>query len=189
MNNKYIIFVIKCVLSIIIIIGSILSCSYREKEIPYEEQFNLKRFKLKQFDLYNPILHEFKLDPIKRSKHPDYFDYDVYYDENDVIRYSYFRSDSYGYLQEFTYNDNMNLDIVKIYPISTAWIDRNAKVFKNKYYYFDGELKLIKDDLNNELILFINDNVFLYEGITEFRDSQFNIKKIDPQKYFILFFH
>ena len=81
-NKKLSAFVRISLIPSIIILGFSLSCS--EKRLTFEEQFNLKRFKVRHFDLYNPILNTYKLDPSKQKELDCFYRYDVYFDHNDI---------------------------------------------------------------------------------------------------------
>lgn len=185
-NKKVIDFIRIYFIPFFIILGFSLFCS--DKKITFEEQFDLNRFKLQQFDFYNPILNTFKLDPIERKKHPDYYYFDAYFDDDDRVRYSFYRSGSYGYLQEFIYTNDGRVSKVRIYPILVNSIDKNAEILTNEYYYINGNLKAFRDELNRELILINEDSVFLYKGILS-SPNPFCIKKINPNEYFIHLLH
>ena len=170
----------------IIILGFSLSCS--EKRLTFEEQFNLKRFKVRHFDLYNPILNTYKLDPSKQKKPDRFYRYDVYFNRNDIVRYSFYRADSYGCLQEFFYNNEGKVKEVKIYPILVDTV-KTDDIRWNSYYYINGKLKVFIDEINRELVLLNGNSVFLYEGILPSAASSFCIKKINPDEYFIQLIH
>lgn len=165
------------------------SCSSCGKKGPtYEEQFNLKRFELRQFDLYNPFLNNFKIAPNERLKYPDYYSFDAYFDDNDIVRYSFYRTESYGYLQEFIYNNEGKLSQVKIYSILVDSIDKGADIIMNNYYYMNGELKAFKDELNGDIFIINGDSVFMYKGIISPSES-FSVKRINPNEYFKKLLH
>jgi hypothetical protein len=177
----------KWVLIIILVLILGLSCSSGKKE-PFEKKFNLKRFKLRHFDLYNPLLHTFKVDPVARKEHPAYYRFDVYFDENDIVRYSFYRADSYGYLQKFIYNDAGNVKWVKNFPILVDSIDEGAKISFNGYYYIDGKLKVFSDEMNDELIIIKGDSCMRYLGVIN-GTPPFQIEKINPKDFFVHALH
>ncbi|MGD2093219.1 MAG: hypothetical protein PVH61_44070 [Candidatus Aminicenantes bacterium] len=165
-----------------IIIG--LSSSCGKKVSTYQEQFNLKRFKKLNFDLYNPFLNKFKIDTNERIKNPDFFNFDAYFDENSIVRYFFYRTDSYGYLNEVIYNREGELSRIKIYPILVDSIDKGADIMFNSYYYINGELKALKDELNGNIFVINGDYVFIYKGILAPYDKDFCIEKINPDEYY-----
>lgn len=178
LNNIFIVLFIM----VIVIFAFLLSCT--KNEPTYIEQFNLKRFKMKQFDLYNPILNTFKIDPIKRSESPNYYYFDSYFDDNNIIRYSFYRSESYGYLQEFIYNNEGRLLKVKIYPILVDSIHSSAGIYTNQYYYINGDLKAFKDELNGRLVLIDHNLLYIYDGVLSSGNVRFSIKKVKTNDYF-----
>ncbi len=184
MNNKIKISFVILFAAIVIIIG--FSQSHK-KETTYKEQFNLERFKMKQFDLYNPILNTYKIDPIKRNESPFYYQFDSYFDNNNIVRYSFYRSGSYGYLQEFIYNKG-RLSKVKIYPVLVDLIDDTAGEYTNLYYYINGELKVFKDELNGKLVIIDQNSYYVYDGILSGNDP-FSIKKINIDEYYNILLH
>ncbi|RMG39360.1 MAG: hypothetical protein D6732_04275, partial [Methanobacteriota archaeon] len=119
----------------------------------------------KHFDLYNPILNKFKLDSLSRKSYPEHYDFDVYY-EADTLRYMFFRTESYGYLHKFFYQDG-KLFKVKIYPILAGKVDEGAKIITNWYFYYNNELVAVRDDLNKELYFVNGDMVTIYDGILD----------------------
>jgi len=162
------------------------SCSSCDKKVPtYEEQFDLKRFKLRQFDLYYPIPNTFKLDPIKRKELPNYYSFDTYFDDNNIVRYSFLRAESFGFLFEFKYNDSGQILTAVIYPILVDSIRESDGICINKYYYMNGKLAAYRDELNGNLILINGDSAFIYEGILSDSINSFSKKKINPNGYVI----
>ena len=170
----------------LLLLGISYPCS--PKELSYQEQFHLMQYRIEHFDLYNPLLHTFKLDPVIRKAHPQQYDFDVYVDEKNVARYSFFRSESYGYLQEFVYNTSGDIVKTVLYPILVDSLDQNAEICTNHYYYLEGELKVFTDMLNGKFILIDGDDALVYEGILSTADP-FNIKKRMVNDYFIPLLH
>jgi hypothetical protein len=166
----------------IIVIG--LSSSCGKKSPTYQEQFDLQRFKKRNFDLYNPFLNNFKIDTDERIKNPDYYSFDAYFDENRIVRYFFYRADSYGYLHEIIYNKEGKLSKVIIYPILVDSIDKGADIMVNNYFYINGELKAFKDELNGNIFVINGDYVFIYKGILAPYDKDFCIEKINPDLYY-----
>lgn len=162
------------------------SCSSCDKKGPtYEEQFDLKRFKLRQFDLYYPILNTFKLSPKQRKEHPKYYSFDAYFDDNDIVKYSFLRAESFGFLFELKYNDSGQILTAVIYPILVNSVRDNAGICINQYYYKNEKLAAYRDELNGNLILIDRDSAFIYEGILSDGINSFSKKKINPNEYVI----
>ena len=174
---------LKILMCIFIFLFSI-SCS--EKQPTYEEQFELNRFKMRQYDLYNPILNTFKLDSTARKAHSDNYDFDAYYDDSDTLRYLFYRSESYGYLEEFLYEEDGRLRRVFIYSILSSWLDKGANIIFSDYYYWNGKLKIIRDDLNETFLIINEDTVTIYDGVLESRD-EFKIEQKKISDYYIRF--
>jgi len=166
----------------IIVIG--LSSSCGKKSPTYQEQFDLQRFKKRNFDLYNPFLNKFKIDTDEHIKNLDYYSFDAYFDENSIVRYFFYRAESYGYLHEVIYNNEGKLSRVIIYPILVDSIDKGADIMVNNYFYINGELKVFKDELNGNIFVINGDDVFLYKGILAPYDKDFCIEKINPDEYY-----
>lgn len=169
----------------IVILYSLSCLSCGEKNPTYKEQFNLRRFKIRQFDLYYPIPNIFKLDPIQRKELPNYYSFDTYFDINDIARYSFMRAESFGFLFEFKYNDSGQILASVIYPILVDSISDSAGICINQYYYINGKLAAYRDELNGNLILIDGDSAFIYEGILSDSINSFSKKKINPNEYII----
>ena len=152
------------------------------KKITYKERFKLNNLELKHYDLYNPILNTFKLNPIER-KQDDAYDFDVYL-ENNTIKYSFSWSGSYGYLQEYIYDARGTLSIVNNYPVLGEEVQEREPIYINDYIYSNGKLRAIKDELNSEIIIINDDATYVYRGILRSAEP-FEIEKINSSEYFI----
>ncbi len=176
-------------LSLIITLLLGIPCSCSAKEPSYQEQFNLTSYRIEHFDEYNPILHTFKIDPVKRKEHPKYYDFDVYIDNNDIVQFSFYRSGSYGYLQQFIYDTRGKIVKAVIYPILADSLDKNAEIYTNQYYYIEDKLEVFADMLNGKLVLIDGNNALVYEGILSTAADPFSIKKRPIKNYFMPLLH
>jgi hypothetical protein len=155
----------------------------------YDEQFGLSRFRVEHFDTYNPILNRFRLDPAERAEHPQYYDYDAYFDDAGELRYAFFRSGSYGYLQDFHYDDQGRLSRVEIYPILGDRVDRPMEVESRKYCYRGDELLLVRDTLNDEIFFLDGDSATVYIGVLGTGISEFHVERISVSEFFVDLLH
>ncbi len=171
----------------ILFLWTLLFFSCRDEQPTYEEEFNLQQLRVKHYDLHNPILNMFKMDSTARNEYPDYYVYDVYFDENDTLQYAFYKSASYGYLLEFHYNTEGKISWAKIYPISTAWVDKGAKIRFLSYFYKDGELIVVKDTMNDELIFINGMTATIYKGLIESigREEALDISTIRKTDYYV----
>ena len=167
---------------VFMIIISLFSC--KEKHQLYNVEFKLAQFKKIQYDLYNPILNTFKFNSLSRIEHPNYYDYDSYYDYYDTLRFLFYRSESYGFLQEFEYDSTGKLSRTKIYSVLAGIIDKNENLIYIDYFYLKGNLRVIRDDLNKKLLFIEAENVIIYEGVLD-KGIPFNIKSINIKDYYI----
>jgi len=141
---------------------------------------------MEHYDLHNPILNTFKLDSTARKEHPDHYVYDAYFDENDTLRYAFFNSASYGYLLEFQYNEDGKISESIVYPILIPSIHKGAKINYLNYFYRDGELAVVKDTMNDELIFIEGMTAKIYEGILKTgRLKDFNITTVRKTDYYV----
>jgi hypothetical protein len=165
---------------------SVLSCA---REPTYEETFALSRFRLEHFDTYNPILNQFRMDPMARAEHPEYYDYDAYFDNTGELRYAFFRSESYGFLQDFSYDDQGRLSRVEIYPILGDRIDRSTEVDERKYFYRGNVLLLVRDTLNDELLFLDGDSATVYIGVLARGKSEFRVERVSVGEFYVALLH
>jgi hypothetical protein len=164
----------------------LLLASCGEEQPTYEEQFELRRFRVEHYDLHNPILNTFALDSLARTKHPDYYVYDAYFDEHDTLRYAFFRCDSYGFLFEFHYSVEGKVQWARIYPILTSWVDEGAEINYLSYFYKDGSLVVIKDTLNDELIFVDSMTATVYKGLLESGGTDsLDVRQIPIEDYYV----
>lgn len=174
--------------AILIIFCWFLSCDKNQK-INYKDQFNLARFKVEQFDLFNPMLNVFKIDAKSRKEHPGKYPYDVYVDSDGKVYFAYFDAHDYGYLMEFYYKEHKNLSKIIIHPVLADSIDNHGKRYINKFFYLDGHLKVYRDQLNDEIMIVDKESLCLiYKGILTSK-VPFSIQEIKIRDYFINLLH
>ena len=97
----------------------------------------------------------------------------------------FYRSDSYGYLQEFTYKKNL-LSLVKIYPILAGSIDYKEEIIRNKYYYMDDKLKVYNDYINDRVHIVDRDSVLVISGILN-SSRKFLLRKEKIDEYYFIY--
>jgi hypothetical protein len=176
-----------CCIGITIFVSLLLSCEKRQK-LDYWTQFNLSRFRVEKFDLFNPILNIFKTDSQSQKEHPGRFKYDAYFNQEGKVCYAYFNAHDYGYLMEFVYEKDY-LSKVEIHPIQSDSIDNHENSYINKYFYLDGKLQVYRDQLNDEIIILDKDGVGrIYTGILTAKQS-FSVMEIASAEYFVELLH
>jgi len=175
--------------TVVLTIGVLLSVLSCARAPTYDEAFGLSRFRVEHFDTYNPILNQHRLDPTARTEHPRYYDYDAYFDDAGVLRYAFFRSGSYGYLQDFSYNEQGRPSRVEIYPILGPRVDRSAEVHSRKYFYRGNELLLVRDTLNDELLFLEGDSATVYIGALANGKSEFRVERVSVAEFYVALLH
>lgn len=179
-NVKYRnVLIMKIFIIVIYIIFFTFSC---EENYSYQVVFKLQNYTERHYDLYNPILNTFKMDSLHREDHPNYYYFDVYYNE-DTLKFFFYRSESYGYLHQIFYNDVGLIDKIKIFPVLGNNIDKNAPIMISKYFYENKKLRIIKNMLSNELIIIDNSDASIYKGIID-TSERFYSFRVKCDEYF-----
>lgn len=164
------------------------TCNNKRNIELYGSHFNLAQYSIQKFDLYNPFLHDFINDSIARKEHPSHYNYDVYYTETGCAKYSYYRSESYGYLMEFKYHKNNKIKETIIYPFLANKLAENENIISNKYFYVNNKLNIYIDELNGLFAIIEDDSVRIYQG-TLSSSSSFSIQKKKISDYNIQLLH
>jgi hypothetical protein len=167
----------------ILLVATVAVVVCGRRPVNYRDQFGLSQFPMEPSDFYNPLTHTFKVSPSTRQEHPQYQAYDVYSDSRGRRRYAFFRSESYGYLMEFVYGPQERLEKIICRPILAESVDTRGTIVPILYFYADGRLRAVRDELNDELIALDEGSAVVYQGVVNATRS-FAVRRIVPADYF-----
>jgi hypothetical protein len=167
----------------ILLLTGVAGLACGKGRVSYRDQFALSQFRMEPSDFYNPLTDAFKVDPTARNERPQHHAYDVYSDSAGRRRFAFFRSESYGYLMEFAYGSDERLEKIVCHPILAESVDTHATVVVIRYFYTDGRLHVVRDELNDELITLEGGSAVVYQGVLNATRS-FTVRRIRPADYF-----
>ena len=165
----------------LIYLFTLFSCSNQSKY--YKDVFNLSSYQEINYDLYNPILNELKVEN-ENNKPDSSFSFTGYF-KNNKLQFLLYRSESYGYLFKLNYNNDNKLRTTDIYPLLNYELTNDNSISRILYYYKDNELRIIKNELEDKIIFLENNELNIYEGLLN--TSDFNYENRTIEDYFIKF--